>query len=75
MSKKGRKPPAVGQRGQQSNETQKRAANVVCRADDVVPATNWSHGEWLMTMSLEELDSMKGADVLYRKVMNKQGDY
>ena len=38
------------------------------------PATNWTYGKWLMTQSLEDLEKMKSADVLYRKTMQKNID-
>ena len=38
------------------------------------PATNWAYGSWLMGKSLEELQTMTRADVLYLKTMKKSID-
>ena len=35
------------------------------------PATSWTYGKWLMTLTLEELEDMNSADVLYRKTLEK----
>jgi hypothetical protein len=35
------------------------------------PATHWTYGKWLTTHSFEELENIKGADVLYPKTMQK----
>jgi len=64
----------VARRSQAEAKKMKKKGTSRSGATTLLPATNWTYGSWLMTKSLEELENMKGADLLYLKVMQKNKD-